>query len=374
MSLENAINCFKTNSTMTMSSPPEARADCGPVLWTSGIVQSMSDLNDHARSKSKSFEAEYRLPISLSDPFTPVECFDPATGAGPNGDVPDPCDCDTICTNHYRGLQSLRANCWQYSDVAKVCEQSQVPVEEYLSDFILNEFWIRFHEREMLAIMEALALDNVANDNSDMVIDVTGEANPADQLYSCDVHIRAMAQMGCKSSDLAGTVMHEDVFFSNLLANEKECCQDNIYPSEQIARSPMLANSGISQYRYQGKPVYLMCDDILKDTSGPTPVYKSYCFGNGLFGYGAAPLSEDGVMGFEEDRDPCVNGGFGATKWYSRQKYILHPIGWTNKYDPACTGTSDFLAIPPGQLRNPANWDRSFQRKNIPFVAICTSG
>lgn len=373
MALDSVINCFKTNSTMTMSVPPEKRSDCGPVIWSSGIVQSMGDLNDHARSKSKSFEAEYRLPMDLSNPFTPVECFDPATGAGPNGNVPDPCDCDTICTNHYRGLQSLRANCWQYSDVAKVCEQSRIPVEEYLADFINNEYWIRFHESEILATLQALTQDNITNDAGDMVVDVTGETIP-NNLFSCDTHTDALAKMGCNSSDLGGIIMHEDVFFSNLLKHEKDCCQDSIYPSEQIARSPMLANRGVSEYRYQGKPVYLVRDSLLKDESGPTPVYKSYYFGRGLFGYGAAPLEEDGVPGFSVDRDECDNAGFGTTKWYSRQKYILHPMGWTNKYDPSCTGTSDFLAIPTNQMTNPANWDRVFQRHNIPFVAVCSAG
>jgi len=372
MALDSLINCFQVDPTMVMSSAPEDRADCGPVIWTSGIAQSMMDLNELARSKSKAFDAEYRVPMDLSDPFTPVECYDPETGAGPNGDVPDPCVCDTVCTNHYRGLQSLRAQCWQYSDVAKICQQSRIPVEEYITDFINNEFWVRFHEREILSILSAVVTDNVLNDDSDMVIDISGEAMP-DCLLNTYTHTCALGQMGCNGG-LQGIIMHEDVFFKNLLPNENVCCGVNVFPSETIARSPLLSGNNMNTYTYQGYPVYLTRDALLVDTSGPTPIYKTYYFGGGLFGYGASSVEGDGVMAFEVDRDPCVNGGFGSTQWYSRQKYVLHPMGWTNKYDPACTGTSDFLAIPPGQLSDPANWDRVFQRHNIPFVAVCSCG
>lgn len=367
--------------------PPESRGDCGPCIWASGIVSFAPEFEELANGKYKSANINYRRPLPLNYPGGPVTCIDPVTGENQNGVAPDPCDCTTVCNGSYAVPKQLATNCWEVSDLDNYCDVNKMDRMEYIMDHMMSEYWIRaLYENQILGMLKGIAADNAANDAGDMIVDIVNEpsmtldGSGTTTMMNSHGHTRAMKSMGCAANSIDGIIMHECVWF-NLLMLEAHCCnQSDVFPSEQIGSSPMLRNdnrNGVTQHFYQGRPVYICDHDCLVDLSGPTPIYKTYYFGRGLFGFAEGDLTRHNVMPIETDRDPCVNNAMGATKLYARKSWVLHPPGFTNTWNTGCGDGSqavDYTLMSELDLANPMFWSRATARKNIPLTIVCSNG
>jgi hypothetical protein len=107
---------------------------------------------------------------------------------------------------------------------------------------------------------------------------------------------------------------------------------------------------------YLGKPVFM--DDSLVYGAGR---YLSVFFGQGAFGYGEGTPA----VPVELERKPGGGKGGGAEVLWERKTFILQPAGFSWK-----GSNNQNLSPTATQYAAAANWERVFDRKQVPFAAV----
>ena len=107
---------------------------------------------------------------------------------------------------------------------------------------------------------------------------------------------------------------------------------------------------------YLGKPVFM--DDSLVYGSGR---YLSVFFGQGAFGYGEG----NPTVPVELERKASGGNGGGAEVLWERKTLILQPAGFSWK-----GSTNQNLSPTAAQYAAAGNWERVFDRKQVPFAAV----
>lgn len=208
-------------------------------------------------------------------------------------------------------------------------------------------YWTRQAQRRLIASLNGIMADNIANDGGDMVLDVSGEA----VVFSAAVVIDAAGTLGDQMGNVAGIAMHSDVYRTALKADLIDTVQES---------------AGTSFQTFRGMAVIV--DDLLPvDTTDPdAPVYTSVLFTPGAVGWGmSAPRVAEGT---EIESKPSAGNGGGQQILHSRVNLAIHPAGFTWT-ETAVMGDSPTMA----ELANPANWDRVVERKAAGLAFLKTA-
>lgn len=214
----------------------------------------------------------------------------------------------------------------------------------------IGQYWATSNERRIIASCVGILADNVANDGSDMLVDVslaTGAPTDANKVSANSI-IDAVQTMGDHGENLRAMGMHSAVY--------RALQKQNLIEYIPNSRGEIVMSA------YQGKQV-IVDDSIAPDTSGDNPVYTVILFTEGAFvGGEGMPLNASELW-----RDPDAGNGGGEEKVYSRRTDIAHPLGFSCVGTPA-SGSTLSLA----ELRLAATWDRVWERKNtgIAFLKV----
>ena len=196
-------------------------------------------------------------------------------------------------------------------------------------------YWTRQTQRRLIASLNGILADNVANDAGDMVVDISGETGAA-AVFSASAAIDAAGTMGDLMGSVAGIAMHSDVYRKAL----KDDLIDTIPDSQ-----------GGNFQTFRGMAVIV--DDLLPVTTG---AYTSVLFTPGAVGWGmTAPRIAEGT---EVENKPGAGNGGGQQILHSRVNLAVHPSGfqWS---EGTVTDESPTIA----ELALAANWNRVVERK-----------
>jgi hypothetical protein len=223
-------------------------------------------------------------------------------------------------------------------------------------------YWARQYQRRLIASLRGVMADNIANDNSDMTIDISAEAGNA-AIFNADAVIDAAGTMGdaqMNGGRFSAIAVHSKIHTRMVKNNEIVTIQDSV--------------TGLFIPTY--KEMRVIVDDALVIGSGASAVYFSVLIGAGFFGYGSqlGNLFAEGEgiprtpVAIERD-ERAGNGGGEETIW-ERKTTILHPQGfsWTD-----AEGTADALTeFSPtlADLIKAAHWNRVVQRKQAPVAFL----
>jgi len=220
----------------------------------------------------------------------------------------------------------------------------------------IGAYWGRRKEERIIATAEGVLADNVANDGGDMVYSIysdVGSPTAANRISYQAIN-RARLTMGENLDDLRVIAMHSFVY-GTLLDDEKIEFKK---PSEAPFEVPYYA--GMMVVHSEMMPV---------TTGGSADEYSCFLFAPGAFMHiDEVPNRPTiyGNEGTEITRDPDIGDGGGADYLTTRRFEMIHPAGMD------FTGTS--LAKSQGatlaELRNAANWDRKYNRKNVKFACL----
>lgn len=216
----------------------------------------------------------------------------------------------------------------------------------------LTNYWQRVAQRRAIATTIGIYNDNVANDGGDMVIDAGGTINAA-------AIIRAKATMGDYSGQLGGLsviAMHSAV-------------QTELQILNLIDFTP-LADQIPEFGRFQGMRV-VVDDSMPVIGTGETAKYLSVIFGPGALGY-AEEQGEDDV---EYDREPARGNGGGTETLWTRRNFVIHPLGYSF-LSTTITGTPTTtrpVSANWADLALATNWDRKFDRKQVPLAFVTST-
>lgn len=198
-------------------------------------------------------------------------------------------------------------------------------------------YWTRQMQRRLIASLNGILADNVANDAGDMVVDISGEAGTA-ALFTATAVIDAAGTLGDQMGGVTAIAMHSDVYRLAL----KNDLIDTIPDSE-----------GGAIQTFRGMAVVV--DDLLPVSNGD---YTTALFSPGSVGWGmTAPRIADGT---EIESNPAAGNGGGQQILHSRMNVAMHPAGFTWQ-ESSVAGESPTIA----ELGTATNWDRVVDRKAV---------
>lgn len=240
----------------------------------------------------------------------------------------------------------MRGKSWSVNDLAKALSGDD-PMAA-IGDLVAN-YKFRKLQAAMFASLKGVFADNVANDASDMSIDVASETvagQSATTRFSQDNFIDTTSTFGDAWEKVTGIGVHSGVF-------------------AQMQKQDLITFEPVSEQDVE-IPMYLrkrvIVDDGCPVRAGTTDglVYTSYLFGQGAIGFGdgEAPVPS------ETDRDSLAGDDILIARWHS----LLHPRGVAFQ-SSSVAGSSATNA----ELEAAANWDRVYTRKNVRLAQLITN-
>ena len=196
-------------------------------------------------------------------------------------------------------------------------------------------YWTRQWQRYLLGSARGVIASNIANNGGDMVKD-SGASISANAFQDA-------AFTAGDAADMFAAIGVHSVVMNQMVK------QDMIEYLRDSQGKIILAT-------YLGKPVFM--DDSLTYAPGQ---FLSVFFGQGAFGYGEGSPT----VPVELERKPGGGNGGGAEVLWERKTFILQPAGFSWK------GSENLNLSPTAvQYANAANWQRVFDRKQVPFAAV----
>ena len=217
----------------------------------------------------------------------------------------------------------------------------------------IGAYWATANERRLIQSTMGILNDNVANDSSDMVVSIatdSASAVTAAELVSNDAILDAQQTAGDHQDGFSAIAMHS-VVYSRL---RKQQLITFIRDADNNTLFSVYGN------------LRVVVDDSLSAISGTNRItYTTVIFGTGavISGLGRTKVPS------EMYRDPEKGNGGGQETLYSRRADIIHPLGFAFG-SGSVAGQSATLA----ELALAANWNRVWERKNVPLCFLQTNG
>jgi hypothetical protein len=217
----------------------------------------------------------------------------------------------------------------------------------------IGAYWATSNEKRLIQSTMGILNDNVANDSGDMVKIIatdSADAVTAAELVSNDAILDAQQTAGDHQGGFTAIAMHS-VVYSRLR-------------KQQLITFIRDADNNTLFQTYGNLRVVV--DDSLSAVAGTHRItYTTVIFGAGAI---VAGLGRTKVPS-ELYRDPDAGNGGGQETLYSRRADIIHPLGFQFG-SASVAGQSATLA----ELALAANWDRVWERKNVPLCFLQTNG
>ncbi|ODT85640.1 MAG: hypothetical protein ABS78_19445 [Phenylobacterium sp. SCN 70-31] len=284
-------------------------------LYQSGIIVPIPAL---AVPKGPSVNVPYFAPVTVSN-----------SGQGQLLDDANPLVVQKQTANSMVSPVHNRGDAWGFNELAGSYAGAD-PVGYTLGK--ISEKWNEIIQLQAFKTLEGAVA------SASMSGSVLGNTNANAATFSASYMLDAQQLLGDAQSKLKALIVHSAVRTAMRKANLTDFELDS--NNQQIEF-------------YQGMRL-IVNDAAPVDIANA--VYTSYYVGEGVLGFA------DGhdLASIETDRDILA----GDTNITSRRSYVLHPVGMT--WGQALTGTTPSNT----DIATGANWDRRFDKKNIPLIAV----
>jgi len=214
----------------------------------------------------------------------------------------------------------------------------------------LDAYWRRQWQRRLVASLNGVLADNVANYSSDMVVDVAVDSATSSSVFTRSNFTAAGFTLGDSYDELSALAVHS-VVYKRMVDNDDI---DFIPDSQGQMTIPTFLGHRV-----------IVDDGLPVDENGANdPKYTSVLFGAGAVGFGEGTPN----LPIEVEREASQGNGGGVEILHSRKTYLLHPFGF--KVDDTPSGASFTLT----ELATAGTWDRVVDRKNVPMAFLVTNG
>lgn len=302
-------------------------------LWQSGIITPDGKVQALAQGDGKTFNMPFFNDLTTGE--SNIGTDDPGSSS-----TPDKIEAaQDISIKHYRNQS------WSSADLVSAIIGPD-PMGAIAA--LVAAYWVRDFQSTLIASMQGVTADNIANDSSDMVHDVATDpvtAPPAAEKIGATQVIAAQQTAGDHQTIFTAIAMHS-VAFSELKVQNL------------IAFIPN-ARGEVNIPTYLGLRVIV--DDLMPAVMQSNQIqYDTYLFGIGAVGFGEGSPR----VPAETERFPAQGDGEGVETLYSRRHYIMHPRGIAYDGTPASTSPTNT------ELALAASWDRVYDRKLIRFAVL----
>jgi len=259
---------------------------------------------------------------------------------------------DNISNKVSRFRSAQRNKSWSTMDLARELAL-QDPVAAITGR--IGAYWANDDEQRLFATLLGVLASNVADNASDMVIDVSNDsagAVVAGEQISGNAVIDGLQTMGDHKDKLTTIAMHSKI--------HSRLQKQNLIT---VIRN---SDNNIMFEQYLGKRIII--DDSLPAVAGANRIkYTSIIFGAGAVGYAPGQvLNPSEIL-----RRPNAGNGGGQDEIYSRIHNAWHPYG----FDFTSTTLTGIAGVQASyaDLKLAANWTRNYARKNIPIAFVCSN-
>lgn len=310
-------------------------------FFTSGIINKNPLLDELAQAAGMRAELPFWNDLDSDD--------------DPNLSTDDPADIATPQKVTQGAQEARKQNLnqgWSATDLASQLAMG-ADAMQHIRNRVENYWTIQLQKRMVDSALGVLA-DNVANDNSDMVHDIStqdGNNAAADNMFSRAAFNAAAFTLGDAFQNTGAIAVHSHIYAQ-------------MVDQDDVIDIPDSQGTGTIP-TYLGRRVIL--DDGMPVIAGTTSGFRyvSILFGAGAMGYGeGAPLNPVAVQ-----REEAQGNGAGVETLWTRRTWIIHPFGMAFNVSGIGQGVSATRA----QLRDAANWDRVVPRKNVPLAFLITN-
>ena len=237
-------------------------------------------------------------------------------------------------------------NSWSTMDIASELA-FQKPEQAIINR--IAQYWATTNEKRLIQAALGVLANNVAADSSDMLVTVATDSASAivdaDRI-SANLVIEAQQTLGDHMEDLRAIAMPSTIFTRLKKQNLISFIPD--------------ARGEVNIPTYLGLTVIV--DDSLPAVAGSNRItYTCILFGSAVFGMASGEVK----VPSELIRVPAAGNGGGEEILHSRRNDVIHPFGFSF-ISGSVSGQSATLA----ELALAANWDRIWDRKNIPLAFI----
>lgn len=302
----------------------------------SGLVQRDPLLDDYARSDSSTGTINFDEDLGNEDPN--IQSDDPAVTSTPL----------KTGTKQSKWIRNFWHQSWSAMTLARELHHSQQEALELIINRATN-YWDRVYQRYVASIIVGLVADNIANNASDMVLDLAvgdGTAPAAANYLDANSLIESEATMGDSVGELSMIIINSQPYTRlrqlDLIDFESPAAQNTLF--------------GL----YQGKTVIVNDSDTLVGSDGTNAEYDTILAGQGLLGLGAG-MPE---IPSELEREPSRGNGGGEDILHFRNENVLHPYHFSYEGTPA--GQSPTRT----EFEAATSWTRTNARQNIPLVVV----
>ena len=189
----------------------------------------------------------------------------------------------------------------------------------------VDRYWSRQWQRRLIASTNGILADNVANDSSDMVNDISieaGDSSTSANWFSRSAFTTAAFTSGDHFDDYNAIAVHS-VVYKRMVDND----DIDFVPDSQ---------GNLTIPTFMGRRVVV--DDTMNVEAGATSGFKytSVLFGAGAVGYGEGMPK----VPVEIEREAAQGEGGGVETLWTRKTWILHPFGFQNTGTPTADSFS----------------------------------
>lgn len=257
-----------------------------------------------------------------------------------NDDPADNIETKKIGSRREAAARNVRAQAWGIPDLTRILagdDPQKVIIRRQ------TDYWQRANKKTLIAILQGVIADNIANDGGDLVLDTNASITETDA-------IDAAYLMGDRADDFATWWMHS----KQMKALKKLDLIDFVPSSEQ---------GGMMIPYYMG--LRCIVDD---DIPVATNEYTAFMFKRNAIMWNELPVDTEGGP-LEFDRKPRAGHGGGVTEMVARRHFVPHVPG-TRFLDASTAG--EFAT--DAELALAANWDRTAtDKKSMTFIAVKTT-
>ena len=219
---------------------------------------------------------------------------------------------------------------------------------------LIHSFWMRKEQAVLIATLNGIFADNLANDAGDLIhkhaVEILANQvqwNGASPTVMCpEAIIDGQALLGDSQSRFTAIAMHS------------KCLTDLVKQELIDYKQPSGVSTSLPYYLDKRVIIDDSCPTRVGTTDGT--IYKSYLFAEGAIGRGegAAPVPS------EFERDALASD----THFITRRHFLLHPRGikWV---ETSVAGEAPTNA----EIADATNWDRVYEKKNLRIAMIETN-
>lgn len=327
-----------------------------PLVFESAVQEKQVELNRFIQSGVAVVDPQLTAMASVGGNIGELPFYKPLGTEEPNYSTDNPATLSTpakITSSKMIYRLAAQNKSWSTMDLAR-----ELALEDPMGAITgrIGQYWATNNEKRIIQSVRGLIADNVANDSGDMLFDISVAANgtvtDANRI-SGDAVIDTVQTLGDHGQLLTAMAMH-----SVVLSRLKKLNLIDFIPD---------ARGEVNIPTYQGK-VVVEDDSLVGVSYGTTPVniyYYTILFGAGEFRLGEGQPTTPSAV----DRVEAAGNGGGQDVIFSRRSDIIHPLGFQFT-SASVAGQSATQA----ELATAANWNRVYERKNVPLAVLKSNG